>query len=261
MACGLLNDRVALVTGASQGIGEAIAREYAEEGAAVALVARNAENLARIEAEITAQGGKVSAYPLDITDHDRFGGSIEDCVARWGRLDILVNNAMVCFYGTILDEEDTVERWRRVMAVNLEAIWMGSKLAAKYMVQQNYGRIINITSIQAHYVSGEVGAYCATKGGIISLTKSMAIELAPYNIAVNAIAPGFVKTAAAIIDGVDETTTDHFLTYYVGQRRIPMARAGVPRDISGIAVFLASDYCRYMTAEVVTVDGGLTSTF
>ena len=261
MGCGLLRDRVALVTGASQGIGEAIAREFAEEGAAVALVARNADNLARIEAEITAQGLQAKAYPLDITDYGLYTAAISDAVGRWGRLDILVNNAMVCFYATILEAEDTIENWRRTMTVNLEAAWMGSKMAATHMVKQNYGRIISITSTQAHHASGDVGAYCATKGGIISLTKSMAIELAPYNIAVNAIAPGFVRTAACIIDGVDETTTDHFVTYYAGMRRIPMARAGLPREIAGAAVFLASDYCRYMTGEVITVDGGLTSTF
>ena len=261
MGRGLLTDRVALVTGASQGIGEGIAREFAEEGAAVALVARNADNLGRIESEITAQGQQAKSYPLDITDYDLYAKAIADVVDRWGHLDILVNNAMVCFYATILEEGDTIERWRRTMAVNLEAIWMGSKMAVGHMVKQNFGRIISLTSTQAHHSSGTVGAYGSTKGGIIGLTKSMAIELAPYNITVNAIAPGYVRTAACIQDGVDETTTEYFKTHYVGRRRIPMARAGLPKDVAGTAVFLASDYCRYMTAQVLTVDGGLTSTY
>lgn len=261
MGHGLLRDRVALVTGASQGIGEGIAREFADEGAAVALVARNADNLGRIEAEITGQGQLAKAYPLDITNYDLYGKAIADVVDKWGRIDILVNNAMVVWYATILEEGDLVENWRRTMAVNLEAVWMGSKMAASHMVKQNSGRIISISSIQASNSSGTCGAYGSTKGGIISLTKSMAIELAPYNIAVNAIAPGFIRTAASFVDGVDETTTDYFKTYYVEMRHVPMARTGLPKDVAGTAVFLASDYCRYMTAQILTVDGGLTSTF
>lgn len=261
MGKGLLEGKVALVTGASQGIGEGIAREYAEEGAAVALVARNADNLGRIEGEITGLGQQAKAYPLDITEYDLFSKAIDDVVDKWGHIDILVNNAMVCWYATILEEEDTIERWRRTMAVNLEAVWMGSKLAAHHMAKNESGTIINITSIQASHSSGTVGAYGATKGGIVTLTKNMAFELAPHNITVNAIAPGFIRTPASFVDGVDETTSDYFLKYYVEMRHVPMARTGLPRDVAGTAIFLASEYCRYMTGQVITVDGGLTSTF
>ena len=261
MGKGLLEGRVALVTGASQGIGEAIAREYADEGAAVALVARNADNLRRIESEIAAAGGQARAYPFDITDYDRYAATINDVVERWGHLDILVNNAMTVWYATILEEDDSIEHWRRTMAVNLEAAWYGSKLAVPHMVRQQWGRIISVSSVQAMTPSGDCGAYCATKGGMISITKSMAVELAPYNILCNIIAPGFVHTPASIVDGVDETTTDWFLNYYVGMRKIPLARAGEPSDVAGTAVFLASDYCRYLTGQVIVVDGGLTSTF
>jgi NAD(P)-dependent dehydrogenase (short-subunit alcohol dehydrogenase family) len=141
-------------------------------------------------------------------------------------------------------------------------IWISwSKLAAPYMVEQKFGRIINVTSIQGFASSGTCGAYNAAKGGIIALTKSMAVELAPYNIAVNAIAPGFMRTPMSFIDGVDETTTEPFLKWYVEMRHVPMARTGYPEDDAGAAVFLASEYCRYMTGQVLVVDGGLTSTF
>ncbi len=261
MGKGLLEGRVALVTGASQGIGEGIAREYADEGAMVALVARNAANLDRIQSEINAAGGEARAYPLDITNHDLYRKAVHDVVQRWGHIDVLVNNAMTVWYATILEEEDSIEHWRRTMEVNLEATWFGSKLVAPFMVRQQWGRIISISSVQANTPSGDCGAYCATKGGIISITKSIAIEMAPYNVLCNVIAPGFIRTPASFVDGVDETPTDWFQDYYVGMRKVPLACAGLPSDVAGTAVFLASEYCRYMTGQVLFVDGGLTSTF
>jgi len=255
----LLRDRVALVTGAGQGLGASVAREFAAEGAAVALVEINLANVTAVEAEICAKGGRAQAYPLDITDYAAYQRAMDDVVARWGRLDILVNNAAIAFYATILD--DTLENWRKQIAVNLEAVYMGSKMAAPIMVRQGGGRIISITSVQGFVSSGMCGAYNAAKGGIIALTKSMAVELAPYNILVNAVAPGFMLTPMSIVDGVDETQSPDFLDWYVGKRKIPLARTGYPEDDAGAAVFLASEYCRYMTGQVLVVDGGLTSTF
>ena len=259
MGRGLLTDKVALVTGAGQGLGQAVAREFADEGASVAMVELNPATLTKAEQELAAKGYAVKGYQLDVTDYDSYARVIADVVERWGHLDILVNNAAIAIYGTIL--EDKLEDWRVQIAVNLEAYYMGSKLAAPYMVKQNFGRIINITSIQGFASSGTCGAYNAAKGGIIALTKSMAIELAPYNIAVNAVAPGFMHTPMSFIDGVDETTTEPFLKWYVEMRHVPMARTGYPEDDAGAVVFLASDYCRYMTGQVLVVDGGLTSTF
>jgi len=132
---------------------------------------------------------------------------------------------------------------------------------APHMVEQRFGRIVNIASIQGFLSSGGTGAYNAAKGGVIALTKSLAVELAPYDVAVNAIAPGFMRTPMSVIDGVDETTTEEFQTWYVRKRHVPMARTGYPEDVAGTAVFLASDYCRYLTGQVLVVDGGLTSTF
>lgn len=255
----LLKDRVALVTGAGQGLGAAVAREFAAEGASVALLEINPGTLAQVEEEIRGQGGRVLAFPLDLTDYTAYARVVAEIHAAWGHIDVLVNNAAIAFYATIL--EDSLENWRRQMAVNLEAVYMGSKLVAPYMAQQKWGRIISITSVQGFVSSGMCGAYNAAKGGIIALTKSMAVELAPYNILVNAVAPGFMLTPMSIVDGVDETKGPDFLEWYVGKRKIPMARTGYPEDDAGAVVFLASEYCRYMTGQVLVVDGGLTSTF
>jgi len=255
----LLKGRVAIITGAGQGLGAAIAREFVAEGAAVGLVEINPETVAQVESELKAKGGQARAYPFDITDYDAYGRAIADVATTWGHIDILVNNAAIAFYATIL--EDRLENWRRTIAVNLEAVYMGSKMAAPYMVMQKWGRIISITSIQGLVASGTVGPYNAAKGGIIALTRSMAVELAPYNILVNAVAPGFMLTPMSIVDGVDETTTPEFQEWYVAKRKVPLARSGNPEDDAGAVVFLASEYCRYMTGQVLVVDGGLTSTF
>jgi 3-oxoacyl-[acyl-carrier protein] reductase len=259
MGRGLLQDRISVITGAGQGLGQAIAREFADEGSSVALIDINPETLAAVEAELKDKGHRVLAFRLDITDFDQYAKAITQVADEWGRIDVLVNNAAIAVYGTIL--EDKLEDWRKQIAVNLEAVYTGSKLVAPYMVKQNFGRIINIASIQGFATSGTAGAYNAAKGGIIAFTKSLAIELAPYNIAANAVAPGFMHTPMSIVNGVDESTTEDFLNWYVAKRHIPMARTGYPEDVSGTVVFLASDYCRYMTGELLVVDGGLTSTF
>ena len=250
--------RVALVTGAGQGLGQAIAREYAAEGATVALLERNPDTLEKVRAELEGNARRVLAYPLDVTDYDAYGSAVRDVVEKAGGVDVLVSNAAISRYATIL--EDTLEDWREQIAVNLEAYYMGAKLVAPHMVEQGFGRIVSIASIQGFISTGEVGPYNAAKGGIVALTKSLAVELAPYNILANAIAPGFMRTPMSVIDGVDETQTDEFNTWYVDKRKVPMARTGYPEDVAGTAVFLASDYCRYMTGQLLVVDGGLTST-
>jgi NAD(P)-dependent dehydrogenase (short-subunit alcohol dehydrogenase family) len=259
MANGLLKGRVAIITGAGQGLGRAVAQEYVEEGASVALIEINDETITSAEQELKGNGFPVLAFPISVTDYDAYAKAIEEIASKWGHIDILVNNAAIAIYGTIL--EDKLEDWRKQIQVNLEAYYMGAKLVAPHMVEQNWGRIINVTSVQGFVSSGECGPYNAAKGGIISLTNSMAVELAPYNILVNAIAPGFMRTPMSFIDGIDETTTDDFITWYVQRRKIPLSRTGQPEDVSGTIVFLASEYCRYMTGQVLVVDGGLTSTF
>jgi 3-oxoacyl-[acyl-carrier protein] reductase len=255
----ILKGRVAIITGAGQGLGRAVAREFAEEGCAVALFDINSQTLSEAEAELKGKGHLVRSYVLDITDYSAFHLAIEDVVEKWKHLDILVNNAAIARYGTIL--EDSLEQWRNQISVNLEAVYMGTKIVVPHLVRQQFGRIINIASIQGFASSGQCGAYNAAKGGVIALTKSLAVELAPYNIAVNAVAPGFMRTPMSVVNGVEESTTEDFLKWYVEKRHIPMARTGYPEDVSGAVVFLASDYCRYMTGNLLVVDGGLTSTF
>jgi NAD(P)-dependent dehydrogenase (short-subunit alcohol dehydrogenase family) len=232
---------------------------YASEGAAVVLIDRSEDGAAQVEAEITESGGEGHAFALDVTDYDRYRDVVADAVNTYGRIDVLVNNAAVSLPSTIL--EGDLEAWRATMLVNLEAVYVGSQLVAPSMASQNLGRIVNIASIHAFVTDSGVAAYAAAKAGMVALTRSMAVELAPYNIAVNAIAPGFVRTPMSVVGGIDETTTPQFHDLYIRQRKIPMARAGLPEDIAGTAVFLASDYCRYMTGQVLVVDGGLTSTF
>lgn len=256
---GLLDGQVAIITGAGQGLGKAIALEFAHEGATVALLEMNPQTLEETRQEIEAQGGEAMAYPLDITDYEKYGQVVEDIIARKGKIDALVNNAAIAIYGTILN--DSLENWRKQITVNLEAVYMGSKLVAPHMVKRNYGRIISIVSIQGFAASGEAGPYNAAKGGIIAYTKSMAVELGQYNILVNAVAPGFMRTPMSVINGVDETTTPDFMEWYVKRGKVPLRRTGLPEDVSGTVVFLASSYCRYMTGQLLVVDGGLMSTF
>jgi NAD(P)-dependent dehydrogenase (short-subunit alcohol dehydrogenase family) len=259
MGRGLLENRVAVLTGAASGIGRAIARAYASEGAAVVIIDRDEDSAAQVAAEITHSGGEGHAFAMDVTDYDRYRDVVADAVRRLGRIDILVNNAAISLPGAT--REGTLEQWRATAQVNLEAVYMGSKLVLPSMVAQKSGRIVSIASIHAFVTDGSVAAYAASKAGMVALTRSMAVELAPYNIAVNAIAPGFVQTPMSVVGGIDETTTPQFHDLYIRQRKIPMARTGLPEDVAGSAVFLASDYCRYMTGQVLVVDGGLTSTF
>jgi NAD(P)-dependent dehydrogenase (short-subunit alcohol dehydrogenase family) len=250
--------RVGIVTGAAQGIGAAIAREFAREGAAVAAVDQKPE-VEQVCAEIRAVGGQAAAHVLDITNQDAYRNCMERIASDSGRIDALVNNAAVCFYADIL--HDSLERWRRMQQVNLEAVYWGCKLAAPYMAKQKRGWIVNISSVQAMMTDGTAGSYCAAKGALISFTKSLAVELAPYGVLANAIAPGCIHTPMSLINGVDETTTDFFKEWYIGKRKIPLARAGEPEEIARVAVFLASDDCSYMTGSTLVVDGGLSSTF
>ena len=250
-----LQGRVALVTGAAQGIGAAIVREFLREGAVVAAIDRKTE----VRDAFQENTAKVYPYVLDITDHEAYRKCVENVVAERHRIDILVNDAAICFYGDVF--EDSLEKWRKVQAVNLEAIYWGCKLVAPHMAKQRWGRIISISSTQAIATEGRLGSYTAAKGAIMSFTKSLAVELAPHGILANAIAPGCIHTPMSIIDGVDETQTELFKEWYVGRRKIPLARPGEPEEIARVAVFLASEDCSYVTGHTVVADGGLTITF
>jgi NAD(P)-dependent dehydrogenase (short-subunit alcohol dehydrogenase family) len=257
---GLLQGKVCLITGAGQGLGRSVSLEMALEGAEVVLLERNPDTVAAVAAEIKEAGGKAHPRTLDVTDYGRYGEIVDDVISRFGRIDVLVNNAAINPpTRTILN--DTLEDWRRTIAINLEAVYLGSKLVAPSMVARNEGRIIHIASIQGFASSGDCGSYNAAKGGIIAYTKSMAVELGRHNILVNAVAPGFMRTPMSVVNGIDETMTPDFVEWYVNRRKIPLGRTGLPEDVAGTVVFLASSYCRYMTGQLLVVDGGLMSTF
>ena len=185
----LLTGKVCIVTGAGQGLGRAIALELSGEGATPVLLERNADALESVAQEIARRGGTCSRHRLDVTDYQAYSLAVSEAHAMHGRIDVLVNNAGINpAPKSILD--DTLEEWRHTIGVNLEAVYMGSKLVAPIMAAQNSGRIIHISSIQGFASSGLCGAYNAAKGALIAYTKSMAVELAPYNILVNAVAPG-----------------------------------------------------------------------
>ncbi len=256
---GLLSGLSCLVTGAGQGLGRSIATEMAVEGAHVTLVDRNAATVQEAAQAIRSIGLSAEGHALDVTDAQSYAGLVAEVVARHG-IDVLVNNAGINPPArSIL--EDTQEDWNRTIAVNLEAVWRGSKLVARHMVERGGGRIIHISSVQGFVSSGKCGSYNAAKAGVIGLTTSMAVELAPHGILVNAVAPGFLRTPMSIVDGVDETETPEFRAWYVERGRIPLRRAGEPSDVAGAVVFLASPLCRWMTGQVLTVDGGMTATF
>jgi len=257
---GLLAGQVCIVSGAGQGLGRTVALEMVAEGASVALLERNPDTLQAVAGEIAAKGGTARAFPLDVTDYDAYRKAIAEVIREFKKIDVLVNNAAInppSF--TILN--DTLENWRRTMAINLEAVFMGSRLVAPHMAERKSGRIIHIASIQGFASSGEVGSYNAAKGGILALTKSMAVELGLYNVLVNSVAPGFMSTPMSIVNGVNETETPDFIEWYVTKGKIPLRRTGYPEDVSGAVIFLASSYCRYMTGQLLVVDGGLMSTF
>jgi NAD(P)-dependent dehydrogenase (short-subunit alcohol dehydrogenase family) len=184
-----LSGRISIVTGAAQGIGAAIAREFAKEGAIVAALDRKAE-VGKVCEEIGQAGGKACAHVLDITDQEAYRSCVEQVASKFGRIDTLVNNAAVCRAGDILS--DTLEQWREVQKVNLEAVYWGCKLVAPHMARQRQGRIVTIASIQAMATDGGAGSYVAAKGALVSFAKSLGVELAPHGILANAIAPGFI---------------------------------------------------------------------
>jgi NAD(P)-dependent dehydrogenase (short-subunit alcohol dehydrogenase family) len=250
--------RVAVVTGAASGIGRSIARELAGEGASVAAVDLNPRGKT-VCSVIEEEGGKVKPYVFDITDQEAYRKCVEEVAEENGKIDILVNNAAISFYADILSS--TLEHWRRTQSVNIEAIYWGPKLVAAHMAKQKWARIISITSIQVLTPQVELGAYAAAKGAIISFTKTLAVDLAPYGILAYAIAPGHIHTPLSIVKGVDETRTEFFQEWFIKNRRIPLARAGEPEEIARVVVFLASDDCSYITGQTLVVDGGLTITF
>jgi 3-oxoacyl-[acyl-carrier protein] reductase len=242
-----LANQVAVVTGAGRGIGRAIALQFAAAGAAVACVSRTAENAQKVAAEVEATGRRAWAHAVDVTDATAVNAAAEQILAAAGRVDILVNNAGVTRDGLLMrmSEED----WDTVLNTNLRGAFLFTKALTRVFVKQRSGRILNIASIAG--LMGNAGQcnYAASKAALIGFTKSLAREVASRGITVNALAPGFIETDMTAVLG--QALRDELL------KRIPLNRFGQPEDIARAALFLAGAGGRYITGQVLTVDGGL----
>ena len=243
-----LTGRVAVVTGGNGGIGRGIAIGLAQAGAAVAVLGRNDEKNQRVLAELKATGVPSMAVRVDVTDRAGLEPALNRVESELGGIDILVNNAgNVSLSGGVLHE--TPEDWDSVIETQLNAVFLLSKLAARSMLHRNGGKIINIGSMYSFFGSGLIPSYSAAKGAIVQLTKSMAIELAPHNIQVNAIAPGWIETEmTAPVHSMP--LNDEILA------RTPAGRWGQPEEIAGTAVYLASRASDFVTGTTIRVDGG-----
>jgi 3-oxoacyl-[acyl-carrier protein] reductase len=242
-----LKDKVALVTGASQGIGRATSLALAEAGAKVAIAARNTEKLASLAAEIAAAGGEAVSVPMDVADPAQVKSGFQQLLAKFGKLDILVNNAAITRDTLALRMK--LEDWDAVLRTNLTGAHLCIQQALGAMLKQRAGRIINITSVVAETGNAGQANYVASKAGLIGLTRAIAVEVASRNITVNAIAPGFIATP--MTDPLSQEIKDKM------KSMIPLGRFGTDRDVAAAIVFLASDEAGYITGQVLDVNGGL----
>lgn len=242
-----LKDKVALVTGASQGIGRDTALALSEAGAKVALAARNEEKLTALAEEIAAAGGEALVVKMDVADAEQIKAGFKAVVEKFGKLDILVNNAAITRDGLALRMK--ADDWDAVLRTNLTGAYICIQQALSVMMRARAGRIINISSVVAHTGNPGQANYVATKAGLIGLTKTIAMEIASRNITVNAVAPGFVETP--MTDVLPDKVKEELKT------RIPLGRMGAGRDIAAAIVFLASDEAGYITGHVLDVNGGL----
>ncbi len=242
-----LAKQIAVVTGAGRGIGRAIALKFAAEGADVACLSRTAENAEKVAAEARALGRAAWAHAVDVSDPAAVAAAAQQILAAAGRVDILVNNAGVTRDGLILrmGEAD----WDTVLDTNLKGAFLATKAFARAMIKQRSGRIINVSSVIGLIGNAGQCNYAASKAGLIGFTQSAARELASRGITVNALAPGFIETDMTA--GFTEPMRAELL------QRIPLGFFGQPEDVAGAALFLASPAARYLTGQVLTVDGGM----
>jgi NAD(P)-dependent dehydrogenase (short-subunit alcohol dehydrogenase family) len=261
---GRVEGKVALITGGASGLGAESGRRLAREGARVVLTDL-AEDAGRgVADEIAAAGGEALFLSQDVTDEARWDDVVGETLARWGRLDVLVNSAGI---GGSRDEPDpaavpgvlgaTMEAWRRMLSVNLDGTFLGVRAAARVMAPAGRGSIINLSSIL-----GKVGiaggfAYCASKGGVLMLTKAVALELAPLGVRVNSVHPGFIETPM-VLNMLHRSPNQNEMRDLIVSRH-PVGRLGAPREIADAIMFLASDESSFMTGAELVVDGGYTA--
>jgi NAD(P)-dependent dehydrogenase (short-subunit alcohol dehydrogenase family) len=253
-----LANHVAVITGAARGIGAATAWALARAGAAVVVADLPGSAGDATAGMLREQGHRAAFVAADVTrDADRL---VAAAVAEFGRVDILVNNAGVFTTFDALDPD--LSAWQLVVDVIYGGTFHCSRAAARAMIAQGQGgRIVNISSVNAFLGASQSSHYNSAKGAVDQLTRCFAVEFAPHGILVNAVAPGFVKTAMSVVNGVNEHETPEFQEFYVRRRRIPLARPAEPEEIAEAVLFLASPRCTYITGQSIVVDGGLSITF
>lgn len=244
-----LEDKIAVVTGARRGIGRAIALALAAAGASVAVADISLEDCQKVVKEIESMGGKALAVRCDVSARSEVEAMVRSTVERFGTLDILINNAGILGFKPFL--ELTEEEWDRLLSVNLKGQFLCAQAAAREMVKRKWGRIVNIASVSSggcNIAFPLIAHYTASKGGVIGLTKALALELTSQGINVNAICPGSIDTPMS--EGVTGAARDAVLA------RIPKGRLGMPEEVASLAVFLASPESEYISGASITIDGG-----
>jgi NAD(P)-dependent dehydrogenase (short-subunit alcohol dehydrogenase family) len=247
-----LQGKTAIVTGASQGIGEAIAIGLAEAGANLVLAARNEANLAKVASEITAKGAKCITVKTDILKSSDLESMMDKAVAKFSKVDILINNAGVTMNKPAMDISE--EEWDWLLDTNLKGYFMASKAAGREMIKNKSGVIINNASVFGLRGFPNLISYIAAKGGVVNMTRGLAVEWARFNIRVNCVAPGYTVTEMAKLN-----IESNPKILEMNLRKIPMKRGGQPREIADTVVFLASDASSYITGQTIAVDGGWTA--
>jgi 3-oxoacyl-[acyl-carrier protein] reductase len=242
-----LSGHVALVTGASQGIGRTCALRLAKDGASVVVAARSQDKLNNLVGEITAAGGQAEAFALDVAEEEQIKSTVKAAIAQFGKIDILVNNAGITRDQLVMRMKRA--DWDAVLQTNLTSAYLCIQQVIGSMLKQRWGRIINVTSVFGQMGQAGQANYAASKAGLIGLTMAIAREVGSRNITCNAVAPGFIETAMTAV------LSDEFKQTAVKQ--IPLARVGTPEDVASAVAFLASDEASYITGHVLNVNGGM----